>query len=154
MDPLTTALVAATAKLAEPAVKDAYDALKGAIRKCFGAEGSLSAAVTSLERHPESDDRVRVLSNEVAEHSANESEDLRAMADQLLKTVRELASGLHCIGVGLGFHGFVRRYAIVSIDQIGPIGWHTALPSQDNAQGMEPESMEPCGNHGNQHRPA
>jgi hypothetical protein len=66
MDPITEAVVAALGKLAEPAVRDTYDALKALIIRKFGPEADVTKAVATLEARPESAARQEFLAEELA----------------------------------------------------------------------------------------
>ncbi|HWW83868.1 MAG TPA: hypothetical protein VNZ26_09725 [Vicinamibacterales bacterium] len=66
MDPISTAIFAALAKLAEPAVKDAYDALKKVIAGKLGNKHNVLGAIGDLEKHPASQGRAATLAEEVA----------------------------------------------------------------------------------------
>jgi len=50
---IVTAIVAAVAKLSEPAVKDAYDALKAIIKRKFTTEPMVSTALDKAENDPQ-----------------------------------------------------------------------------------------------------
>ena len=58
MDPITTAILAALAKLAEPAIKDSYDGLKAIIKRKFGANGTCTGA-SDRNAHQRPDHRSR-----------------------------------------------------------------------------------------------
>ena len=54
MDPITTAVLAALGQLAEPAVKDAYEAFKSLLVRKFGKPSDVVKAVETLEAKPDS----------------------------------------------------------------------------------------------------
>ena len=54
MDPITTALVAALARLSETVVKDAYNGLKAIIVRKVGDGSDLTNALEHLEKRPNS----------------------------------------------------------------------------------------------------
>jgi len=71
--------------------------------------------------------------------------------DLHITLIDKLARGFHGVRVGIGLDRFVRGYAIVSINQVRPIGRHELLSlPQDNARksgsgehGAMREPMEP-----------
>lgn len=89
MEPITTALVAALGKLAEPAVKDAYEALKGLIAKKLGARHPVVDAVVNLEKKPESTGRRETLQEELAGSAAATDAEIAAAAERLLRSVKQ-----------------------------------------------------------------
>jgi hypothetical protein len=93
MDPITTALVAATARLAEPAIRDSYEALKALIRRRFGADGALASAVQELEAKPESAARKAVVQEEVAAAGADRDAELLRAVEALLERARGAPGG-------------------------------------------------------------
>jgi hypothetical protein len=88
MDPITDAVVAALGKLAEPAVKDAYEALKAAIIRRFGVQADVTKAVATLEARPESAARQGVLAEELASSGAARDIELLRLAAALTENVR------------------------------------------------------------------
>ena len=92
MDPITGAIVAALGNLAEPAVKDAYAALKALITRKFGRNAEVTKAVETLEAKPDSAGRREMLAEEVAaSRAANDSEVLR-LAQALTERVQAASS--------------------------------------------------------------
>ena len=88
MEPITTALVAALAKLAEPAIKDAYQGLKSLIVKKLGANHPAVDAVESLEKKPDSPGRRQILEEEIAASPAAADTEVTAAARTLLERVK------------------------------------------------------------------
>jgi hypothetical protein len=84
MDPVSAAIVAAVGKLAEPAVRDAYDALKGLIARKLGSQSKVATAVAELEERPSSEGRRSVLSEEVAATNAHQDQELIHAAQEVL----------------------------------------------------------------------
>jgi hypothetical protein len=97
MEPITTALVAALGKLAEPAVKDAYEALKLLIAKKLGAKHPVIEAVGSLEQKPDSRGRRETLGEEVAGSAAASDAEIVAAARALLDNVQKHGGGQHVV---------------------------------------------------------
>lgn len=93
MEPITTALVAALGKLAEPAVRDAYDGFKALLRRKFGAQHPVLEAVDNLEQKPESAGRRETLHEEVSGATAVADAELVAAAQHLLERVQQVGGG-------------------------------------------------------------
>jgi hypothetical protein len=93
MEPITTALVAALGKLAEPAVKDAYDALKALIVRKLGGKHPVVDAVDRLEKKPESGGRRETLGEEIAGSAAAADAEIIAAARALLENVKKHGGG-------------------------------------------------------------
>lgn len=89
MEPITTALVAALGKLAEPAVKDAYAGLKALIVKKLGAKHPVIEAVGSLEQKPDSNGRRETLGEELASSAVASDVEIAAAARALLEQVQK-----------------------------------------------------------------
>ena len=93
MDPITTAILAALTKLAEPAIKDAYEALTALIKKKFGAHHEVSQAVESLEKKPDSVGRRETLKEEIVSSGAAADAEILASACSLLEKLKEQPGG-------------------------------------------------------------
>jgi len=112
MDPLTTAVMAALAKLTEPAIKDAYEGLKGLIVKKFGSQHEVTKAVENLEQRPDSAGRRETLHEEAAAAKVLDDRDIAAAVKALLdrigthpggqQTVRQTVTGDKNIVSGTG----------------------------------------------------
>jgi hypothetical protein len=89
MEPIATALVAALTKLAEPAVKDAYEGVKALILKKLGARHPAVEAVESLEKKPDSAGRRETLDEEIAGSAAATDTEIVAAARALLENVKK-----------------------------------------------------------------
>jgi hypothetical protein len=83
MDPITGAIVAALGTLAEPAVKDAYAALKAVIVRKFGREAEVTKAVETLEAKPESAGRRTALEEEIAAAALARDQEIVRLAQAL-----------------------------------------------------------------------
>ena len=93
MDPITTAIVAAIASLAEPAAQDAYNSLKKLITtKLFGKPEVLEA-VEQLEKKPDSAGRRETLSEEIVSSGAANDKELLAAAAAVLEVVKRQPGG-------------------------------------------------------------
>jgi hypothetical protein len=80
MEPITAAVVAALARLAEPAIKDAYNILKEAFKRRFP---NVADATDGLERAPESEERLLALAEEIRKSSPHHDQVIRAKLDAL-----------------------------------------------------------------------
>ena len=97
MEPITTALVAALGKLAEPAVKDAYDALKRLLAKKLGVGHPAVEAVDQLEKKPESNGRREILGEELASSSAATDQEILSSVQALLEQVKKPGGVTHTV---------------------------------------------------------
>ena len=93
MDPITTAILAALAKLAEPAIKDAYDGLKALIVKKFGPQHEVVQAVENLEKRPDSAGRRETLQEEIAASKATHDADIAAAARSVRDSMTKQPGG-------------------------------------------------------------
>ena len=119
MDPISTAIVAAVAKLSEPAIRDAYDGLKAIIARKFGREHSVTKAIEDVEANPKSDGRKVVLSEEVTSANPGADADVMAAVQQLLDrleksgvptaSMRVEAKGERSVAIGGGVSGSTIR---------------------------------------------
>jgi disulfide oxidoreductase YuzD len=91
MDPITTAVVAALPTLAsdlvKSSVKDAYDALKTAIRRRWGETSPVASAVDAFEGDPGSSEHAQSLAQKIAETKATED-------PEVMKALAKLAASL------------------------------------------------------------
>jgi hypothetical protein len=124
MDPITGAIVAALAagvaggagEVGKQVIVDAYEGLKGAIKKRTGAESDVADAVEKLEEKPESQGRQMMLEEEVADADLTQDEELVAQARELIAALKESAAGQQALS----------KYAIqIEGGQVGVIGDQT-----------------------------
>jgi hypothetical protein len=87
MDPITAAIVAALGKLAEPAVKDAYEGLKDVLKRKFVAKNVIPA-IEELETRPQSEGRRQVLAEELNACRAEDDPEVAAAAQLLQQKLR------------------------------------------------------------------
>jgi hypothetical protein len=92
MDPISAALLAAITNLAEPAVRDAYEALKSLLIRRLGPGSKPVAAVESLEQKPESAGRAQVVEEEIRDSNLLNDAELVQAAAQLLELVKRSGS--------------------------------------------------------------
>jgi hypothetical protein len=97
MDPITTAMLAALGKLAEPAVKDGYEALKALLIRKFGKPSEVVKAVETLEGKPDSAGRQATLAEEIVTAGAARDAELLKLAQALLETSRAAHRGTQTV---------------------------------------------------------
>ncbi|MGJ6962043.1 hypothetical protein ACSDR0_09025 [Streptosporangium sp. G11] len=101
MDPITAAIVAAVAaglssgvrNAGENLLSDSYQALKGLLKRKFGAESKVARAVDELEERPDSAPRKDVLAEEVEASGAGADAEVVAAARRLLDHLRAQPGG-------------------------------------------------------------
>lgn len=99
-DPVTAAVLAAISamaltggnEVAKRAVGDAYEALKGLLKRKLGG-GEAVEAVEKLEKSPDSAGRKQIVSEELAAVKVDDDAELVAAAEQVMMKVRELEPG-------------------------------------------------------------
>ncbi len=103
MDPVTVAIVAALTKLGDTVIKDAYEALKGLLKRKFGSEKGVAQAVSALEEEPSSPERKAVLQEQVAASGADRDEEILRAAEAVTEKVRGgyQAASSSCIRLSL-----------------------------------------------------
>jgi hypothetical protein len=89
MEPITTALISALAKVAEPAVKDGYEGLKALIAKKLGSRHAVVDALVNLEKKPDSAGRRESLNEEIVGSGAAADAEIVAAARRLLDSIKE-----------------------------------------------------------------
>ena len=110
MDPVTTAIAAALAAGAASGITesgkkiivDSYESLKNRLKKKFGEESKVVAAVRQLEAEPKSEGRKIVLAEGVSAVSADKDPEISDAAEDLLSKVKALPEGGQYITVALG----------------------------------------------------
>jgi len=121
MDPITAAILAGIAKLAEPAIRDAYDGLKGLIKRKFGADSAVVRATEDVEKKPESASRRETLREEAKAAKVESDPDLVKVANELLEKVKAAPGGQNLINqIVSGHHNFVTGTGDINVS--GPIG--------------------------------
>ena len=106
MDPITTAIVAATAagvsKVGEQAIVDAYAKLKDLLANKFGTKSEVVKAVKGVEAKPDSSARKEVLKEEVAAVKADRDPEMLQAAQMLLKAIKAKPGGDQIIQTAIG----------------------------------------------------
>jgi hypothetical protein len=97
MEPISTAILAGLAKLAEPAIKDAYDGLKTIIVRKFGANHEVVKAVENIEKRPQSIGRRETLKEEIVSSGASEDAEIVMVARSLLEQMQRQPGGQEVI---------------------------------------------------------
>ncbi len=85
---LAAGALAATPGVAGEAVKDAYAGLKDLVVRKLGGKGEVEAAVSSLERKPESEGRKTTLAEELKAAGAGDDRELAQAAQALLDLLK------------------------------------------------------------------
>lgn len=101
MDPITTAIVAAavagvtsgTSSVAQTAIVDTYSVLKATLRRKFGSDSELHAAVERLESNPDSSARQDLVKEEVEATNANNDSELLQLAQNLIEALQSTQRG-------------------------------------------------------------
>ncbi len=101
MDPITIAILAAVTagvtagagKVAEKVVVDAYDTLKTALKKKFGSDSKVVAAVADLEGEPDFEPNQTALAGRVAQAKAADDPHLGQLAQALIEALQSTPEG-------------------------------------------------------------
>ncbi len=91
--PILVAVVGALAKLAEPVVKDAYEALKALFKRKTGDQSLVVKAVENLEADPSSKGRKLTLEEDLAKAGLDRDEEVLRAAQALLEKLGGHAAG-------------------------------------------------------------
>ena len=94
MDPITTAIVAVLTDLSKAGVKDAYEGLKGVIRRKWGESSQIHKAISAIEEDPTSKAQAAVLEEKVAAVKANDDPEVAQALQKLVEQMKE-----HRVGV-------------------------------------------------------
>lgn len=95
MDPVTAAILAAlgagvaksAGEVGGKAIIDAYRGLKAVLKNKFGDESQVAKAVEELEANPDSVGRKEILKEEVSAAKADQDQDVRRAAQELLDRI-------------------------------------------------------------------
>ncbi len=101
MDPLTLAIVGAISagaisgvtEVGKRAIADAYDGLKGLIKRKLGSDSKVVEAVGKLEEVSDSPSRQKSLADEIKKVGVDGDAELLAAAEALLDKIRNLPGG-------------------------------------------------------------
>ena len=111
MEPITSAIILALAKLSEKAIGDGYQALKALLKRKFGESSDIVVAAEKLEQAPDSEAWKAVLDEQAKKPEVSADEELRGVVDALLQRLDEIAPGGTKVEVTIGdqatVHGIV-----------------------------------------------
>ncbi len=97
MDPITAAIVAGVtagaADVAPQAVKDAYGALKGALKRKFGADSKIVNAVNDVQEEPDYEPNQQDLAGRVKQTNAASDSELLELAKALVEALQTTTQG-------------------------------------------------------------
>lgn len=93
METILAAVVAALAKLAEPAIKDGYEQLKKLLRRKTGEGSRVVKAVENLEEEPGSEGRRLTLKEDLGKAGLERDDDLLKAAGALLEKLKGQGAG-------------------------------------------------------------
>jgi len=110
MDPVTTAIIAAlsagassaSTDVAKKVISDGYEGLKGLLKKKFGGDSDVVAAVDKLEGKPDSAGRQQVVAEELSATGAAADVEVIGAATALLDRIKSQPGGTHHIQIALG----------------------------------------------------
>src|SRR3989442_2580037 len=97
MEVITTAILAALAKLSEPAIRDAYEGLKKLIVGKVGEDHDLVKAVEGLENKPDSPGRKETLREEIELSEATHDPDIINLSRTILDKLKSIPDGQQII---------------------------------------------------------
>jgi hypothetical protein len=129
MEPVSAAILAAMAAgltsgakdAVSGAVADAYGALKSLLRRRFGEDSRVSAAVDELEAQPASKARQAVVQEEIGSSGAAQDAELVAAARSLLDEIAKLPGGEQHVQQATGNY-------IAQADRAGTASVHVSGP--------------------------
>jgi hypothetical protein len=97
MDPITTTILAVLeaigSEVVKSGVKDAYESLKGVIRRKWGEAAPISKAISAIEEDPKSKAQAAVLEEKVAAVKATDDPEVAQALRQLIEQMK-----MHGIG--------------------------------------------------------
>lgn len=105
MDPITLAIVAAVTagitasagKVAEKAVLDAYEGLKGLIKKKFGGDGKVPKAIAEVEEEPDFKPYQEGLKTRIEAAEVHKDPEILKAAQSLLDLLQHQPAGAQAI---------------------------------------------------------
>ena len=123
MDPITGVIVAALSagvagKAGEMVFKNTYEALKTAIRKKYGKESKVAAAVLALENEPDFKPNQEALAGRIEQVHAAADSDLLKLAEALTATLQKSAEGRAALA---------KYHVIIQDSQVGVVGDNTRV---------------------------
>jgi hypothetical protein len=121
MDPITTAVIAAVAagassEVTKKTIAESYDGLKALLKKKFGSDSDVAAAVEELEKKPDAKGRRQTVEDELEAVNAGADTELLAAAQALLdqiKTVPQVEQNVQIArGTGIAQAGHGSRSSV------------------------------------------
>jgi hypothetical protein len=101
MDPITTTLIEAATRLAEPAVHDAYNAVKSLIMTKFGRNPKVAGALDGLEEEPATWSKpLDSALNSVGASQDTELKELLSVLESALKVGNRVGGPINHHGTG------------------------------------------------------
>jgi hypothetical protein len=97
MDPISTAFIAALAKLSEPVIKDSYDALKNLVASKFGKNHNVVSAIEDAEKNLDSAGRKEILREEIEKSGAANDDEIVKAAQALIEKIKLQPDGQQVI---------------------------------------------------------
>jgi hypothetical protein len=93
--------------------RDAYNALKTALRQKIDKESNIDAVMKLIEKNPESRPRRAMLQKKIATTQAHKDDELNQLAKALLRKLNEISEGEEAINT--------------KAEKIGAAGGHTCI---------------------------
>lgn len=124
MEIIAAALVAAIAKMAEPAVKDAYEGLKALIKRRFQGNAQIEGALTGIEEDPETWSKPL----DQALQKANAASD-----QEIVEAAQKLQQTLQNVGVSINVSGNQQRGSHNVQQNIGQMTGGKVIGKQSDA---------------------
>ena len=90
---VTAGIGAGAGKVGENVLVDAYQGLKGLLKRKFGENSEVVKAADSLEAKPDSTGRKQMLEEEVEASGADRDPEVRQAAQELLEQLKALPGG-------------------------------------------------------------
>ncbi len=137
MDSVTTAIVAAliagvakgAAQVGQQTIHDAYNALKSALDKKYGAKSSLTNAINVLEGEPDFKPFQDAVSERVKQYEVEKDEEIKKLVQILMEELEQISTG----------RKNKAKYQIdVSNSQIGVVGDETKIEGGIRFGNQEP----------------
>lgn len=120
MDPITTALLAGIAKLAEPAIRDAYEGLKALLKRKAGDNSPVVQAAHEVEEKPASAGRRETLQEEIKAAKVENDPELVKAANALLEELGATQGGQNVINqIVSGHHNYVTGTGDINVSASG-----------------------------------
>lgn len=129
MDPVTLAMVAAldsgvvagVTEASKELIVDTYTALRGALKRRFGAESAGSAALTLVEKEPQNGALQRILSQEVTGSGADAVPEIGELAAKLRALIEARPGGKDVVARVVGnYNATAIDHSTATVNLYGP----------------------------------